>query len=258
MNAIPNRDVLDLRTEAVFTPSIAVDNPALRTAAIATWTGRMVNEHGSAPVFEQLAEHLHAAGQPTELVAQVRQMATEERRHGALCAGIVRSLGGDPVAIANPVEPLPRHDDVDAEEALTRNLLHICCLSETVAVALIDAERQRAEPGPMRDALTEILADEVGHARLGWRWLATHSGGFDADRRARLGAWLQVAFGHVEAHELAHLPLTPELPGGAALGLCSGAGARALFYDTIEQVILPRLEAHGLPARAAWATRTLC
>ncbi len=55
-------------------------------------------------------------------------------------------------------------------------------------------------------------------------------------------------------HELAHLPVASEPPPeGAALGLCSGKDARALFFDTIEQVIIPGLEAHGIPARRAWA-----
>jgi hypothetical protein len=40
-----------------------------------------------------------------------------------------------------------------------------------------------------------------------------------------------------------------------ALGLCSGADARILFYRTIEEAILPPLEALGLAAREAWATR---
>jgi len=40
-----------------------------------------------------------------------------------------------------------------------------------------------------------------------------------------------------------------------AYGLCDGADARALFYDTVRDVIIPRLEAHGVPAEAAWKAR---
>ncbi|MEZ4468789.1 MAG: hypothetical protein R3F43_31265 [bacterium] len=70
---------------------------------------------------------------------------------------------------------------------MTRNLLSVCCLSETVAVALIGAERLEMPEGPLRDILTRILADEVGHARLGWRWLADHQQRLDAERRERPG-----------------------------------------------------------------------
>jgi hypothetical protein len=38
-----------------------------------------------------------------------------------------------------------------------------------------------------------------------------------------------------------------------AYGLCSGPDARVLFFDTALQVIVPGIEAHGIPARRAWA-----
>ncbi|HKY37923.1 MAG TPA: hypothetical protein VJN18_18400 [Polyangiaceae bacterium] len=43
--------------------------------------------------------------------------------------------------------------------------------------------------------------------------------------------------------------------GWAALGLCSGADARVLFYQTVEHAILPQLENLGLSARTAWQAR---
>jgi hypothetical protein len=67
---------------------------------------------------------------------------------------------------------------------------------------------------------------------------------------------LQVALRHLEEHELAHLPLASRPPAeGAALGLCSGADARVLFYETVTSAILPPLEALGLRAVQAWANR---
>ena len=78
----------------------------------------------------------------------------------------------------------------------------------------------------------------------------------DAAARARLGAYLRVAFAHLERHELTHLPESSRFPEGAsAYGLCDGADARALFYDTVRDVIVPRLEEHGVPAAAAWKAR---
>lgn len=41
----------------------------------------------------------------------------------------------------------------------------------------------------------------------------------------------------------------------AALAPTLDDGARALFYDTVEQVIVPGLEQHGLPAHDAWNER---
>ena len=75
----------------------------------------------------------------------------------------------------------------------------------------------------------------------------------DAPARARLGDYLAVAFAHLEAHELAHLPASAvALEGGEQLGLCSGASARTLFYETVHEVIVPRLLALGIEAERAW------
>lgn len=247
---------LDLRAAARGLQPKLDRAPALRGAAIATWRQRMINEYGSAAVFEGLAAQFESVGAPAAEVRAVAGMAHEEHRHGVLCGAVVEALGGEAIGPLPPGKRLPLHPDVEPIEGLARNLLSIGCLSETVAVALITAEREKMADGPLRSILTEILADEVGHARLGWRWFARHAGRFDAAARQRLGAYLAVAFAHLEAHENHFLPLGPALPDGAdQLGLCSGAEARALFVATVETVIVPRLEALGLPAHAAWQGR---
>lgn len=248
--------LLDLRAEARRLRPQLDAAPALRSAAVATWRQRMINEFGSAAVFAGLAAQFEDFGAPAAEVDAVAAMADEEHRHGVLCGAVVEALGGHAVGALPPEAPLPLHPEVDRREALARNLLSVGCLSETVAVALITAERARMAEGPLRRILTEILADEVGHARLGWRWIARHAPGFDAAARQRLGRYLALAFAHLEAHEHRFLPLGPALPTGAEqLGLCMGGEARRLFVDTVETVIVPRLESHGLPAGAAWRDR---
>lgn len=247
---------LDLQTEARrLRPALDV-SPELRGAAIATWRQRMLNEYGSAPVFTALAAQLEAAGAAAAEVDAVVAMAAEEHHHGLLCASVVEALGGDAIGDLRAEEAMPEHPEVDRIEAVTRNLLSVGCLSETVAVALISAERHRMAPGPLRTIITQILADEVGHARLGWRWMARQMPRFDAAAKARLGSYLAVAFAHFEAHEHQMLPLGGSWgEAGEALGLCEGGEARALFHDTVREVIVPRLEALGLPARRAWQHR---
>ncbi len=248
--------VLDLRESARHHMLTALpDLPALRGSAIATWRARMVNEHGSARVFEGLALQLAAAGL-SDLADEAAAFATEERNHGVLCGAVVESLGGAAVAEIERGDAFPLHEDAASPlEAAVRNLLSICCLSETVAVSLIGAERLEMPEGQLRELLTRIYADEVGHARFGWRALGRIAPTLDGAATARLGAYLAVAFAHLEEHELAHLPeAAAPPPEGVAYGLCNGRDARSLFFATVDDVILPALEAHGLPARAAWKT----
>ena len=246
--------ILDLRAAArALRPALA-HAPHLRASAIGTWRGRMVNEHGSARVFEALAEQLSRAGLPAEEVSECRGFAEEERRHGVLCGAVVEALGGEAISEVPAPVPVPEHADAWTPlEAALRNVLSVCCLSETVAVSLIAAERLEMPEGELRDLLTTIWADEVGHSRFGWRLLAKVTPEVDDGTRARLGEYLEVAFEHLVEHELSHLPAAAVAPpDGGIYGLCSGSDARALFFDTVDQVIVPGLEARGLPAAEAW------
>ncbi|TNE85176.1 MAG: ferritin-like domain-containing protein [Deltaproteobacteria bacterium] len=249
--------IVDLREQA-RAARIAVPSPptALQRPALGTWTGRMCNEYRSASVFEALATQLaDTLGEDHEAVTTVRDFADEERKHGVLCGAVVESLGGQARAeIADP-PPFPLHADAHPLEGALRNLLSVSCLSETVAVSLIGAEREDMPDGPLKDLLTEIWADECGHAHAGWKLVAELLPDDDALKQ-RLGEYLAVALGHLEVHELAHLPEDAVWPEGAnTWGLCSGLDARALFYETVEGVILPGLERMGLPANRAWAER---
>jgi hypothetical protein len=249
---------LDLREEAAREARklgpLPVLTEAERTAAIATWKGRMVNEHISSRVFAALLQQLMAAGVAPRWQAKVAEAASDELRHGRQCAAMVHALGGDACATIEHLAPVPAHDDASPLEAALRNVLSISCLSETVAVALIGAERLRAEPDVTEGVLSHILADEVRHAALGWGLLESLSAGLDDDVRAGLNAYLVVAFRHLFAHELAHLPAGPT-PSEAAsdVGVCDGDEAVALFVETVTDVIVPRLEALGFAAEAALA-----
>jgi hypothetical protein len=216
----------------------------------------MMNEHGSAAVFEGLARQLRRAGAPEERARECLGFAEEERAHGVLCGAVVEAFGGEARTACEPAPPFPEHLDVAPIEAVTRNVVSVGCLAETVAVAIISAERLEMPDGELRDLLTRILADEIGHARFGWRWLDEVAPALDAAAKARLGDYLRVAFAHLERHEREHLPANARFPkGAAAYGLCDGEDARALFYDTVREIIVPRLESHGIPAAAAWRGR---
>lgn len=247
---------LDLRTAARLHQPAVPDLPELRPAAIATWRGRMVNEYQSAEVFGALARQAERLGLAGALVQQLFRFEAEERRHGVLCGGVVEALGGEARAEVTTPRPLPEHGDVPPLEGFLRNVLSVSCLSETVAVALIGAERLEMPESALRGVLSGIWADEVGHARFGWRVATELMPRLDDDARSRLSLYLRVALRHLELHELAHLPLTSTPPAaGVALGLCSGPDARVLFYETVTSAILPPLEALGLRAHDAWSAR---
>ncbi len=125
-------------------------------------------------------------------------------------------------------------------------------------MSLIGAERLEMPDGPLRDVLTRIYADEVGHARFGWRIVNEEVPKLSADARGRLGLYLRVAFAHLERHELAHLPenVCPP-PEGAALGLCSGPRRTRPLLRDARRGHRSAVEAAGLEAGRAYRTRSL-
>jgi hypothetical protein len=234
-------NALDLRALARMNAP-ALEAPAhLRDAAIATWHARMINEYASSRVFVALARQLESLGLEEE-ADEVVQFAEEERRHGVLCGAVVESLGGEARGALFEAPKWPEHRDAPARAALLRNVISICCMSETVAVALIGAERLEMPEGELRNLLTRIWADEIGHARFGWRLLERMAPALGDEERAAIRAYLPTAFAHLEAHELAHLPACGAPAGGESLGLCSGLDARVLLRETIDEVIAPRIQ----------------
>lgn len=250
------RPILDLR-DAAEVPELP-DLPTLsdeeRQMAVRTWRGRMVNEHVSAQVFAGLVPAAMRAALPPALQAEIPAMIADEYRHARQCAGVVVALGGVPVAPLPPIDALPAHDEVGPTEALLRHALSVGCVSETVAVSVIRAEQAELEGTALGAVLNRILADEVQHARFGWRLAGLLTPLLDADARARTSGYLVEVFRHAIAWEVPKLPLNLGLRAEVAqAGVCDGGDARALFFDTMAEVIVPQLDALGLDASAAWA-----
>ena len=248
--------VLDLREEGRahrVELDLAALTPEDRVAAIAMWRARMVQEHVSARVFAALVPQMMKAGIAAAYQAEVADMIVQELHHGRLCAGVVVSLGGDPVAEMTSLPDVPLHDDAGPLEAVLRNVISISCISETIAVAEFTSERERLAPGPLRDVQQQILADEIGHARLGWKLLEEQAGHLDRELRDRLSRYLIYALR--QRVERARPLVVAAQPSAAvaALGGIDGTAMHALFLDTMAQVVLPGLEACGLDARDAWA-----
>jgi hypothetical protein len=246
--------LLDLRQEVRRLP-IVLDGAAgvsdsARQAAIAEWTDRMVNEHVSSRVFAGLLPQMMRAGVDAVFQRAAADAVVDELRHARLCAAVVEALGGEARAPLPHLDEVPRHEDVDDLEALLRNVLAVSCLNETVAVALLESHRRLVTESTLRRVLTEILADEVGHSRLGWQMLSSLAPRIDDGMRARLGEYLVPAFAQLFERYYAGVgaggPLAAE-----ALGVEDRRDSTALFVDVVNEVILPRLEAFDLPARQA-------
>lgn len=224
------------------------------------WRKRMVHEHESAAVFTGLVPQMMAAEAPLDFKTVVTRCGLDELRHAGLCGQIVEFLGGTAEAEADlETHSLPEHPDVDRFQAALRNVVFASCLSETVSMALLTAERERVEEPFIDRVLEQLAGDESLHARLGWVYLAECIDAHPERSRDGLVDYLPVAFRGFEREMLDAMPLgdAPDdlLAEARKLGFSESSIAREILSDTIHEVILPRLQDFGLPAADAWGQR---
>lgn len=235
-------------------------DPRVIATAITTWRLRMVHEHLSAAVFSRLLPQLIEAEATLDVKTCVMRMAMDELHHSALCAEVVRGLGGEPAASAElATDPLPEHAGATPRERALRNVMFVGCLSETVALALLTEQHELTTDPFAKRVVAQLMADEMTHAKLGWSYLADVWPTLDAKERERTAAYLPVAFGYLERRMLDTMRGTPS-PAAIddelrSLGVTPSHEAREVFVATVTDAILPRFEELGLTARHAWAAR---
>jgi len=252
----------------------AVDSPARRPDEVLdsaihpealrlcrrNWQRRMIQEHQSAQVFSSMLPDLIEAEATIDVKVCVLRSAMDELHHAALCADVVSYLGGVPEVETNlQLPPIAPHPGVPALERSLRNLFFVGCLSETVAVSLLTEERELVKDPYVARVLKQLAGDETLHARIGWVYLREVWPTLDEAARERTIEYLYVALAYyekcmVDATPFASIPPII-LAEARSIGFADCRESRALFYETMESVIIPQLEEIGLPARKAWDAR---
>lgn len=224
------------------------------------WRSRMVSEQRSIQVFAQLGVQLLEARASTEAVTVMLRLAQDELRHTEFCAAMVDVLGGDASRHHEPVTPLARHDGCSAVERAIRNVLYTTCLSEMVALGRLVDSLETTTDETARAVLRAVLADEVLHGTYGFAYLEAHRDVVDGEPGLRdsLAVYLRHAFAVLERELL--LPtrrVARPSAGAVALGVIDPVRAADVFVQTLETIVVPGLERHGLDAGTAWRQRAL-
>lgn len=233
----------------------AYDPRAVATARDA-WTFRMGAEHRSTAVFGALALQLIEANAPLDAKVVMLRMAQDELRHTETCGTVVRALGGDGSCMVDvSVEPLATHRGCSLPERALRNVLYTTCLSEMVAVARLVDEVEHTRDPYLRDASRRLLADEVLHGQFGFHYLEASRPWLD-EVKPSIERYLQHAFAILEgelARDDMHSRALSE--DELALGIQPLERGREIFYQTIEQAVVPGIGRFGIDAEHAWRRR---
>jgi hypothetical protein len=241
-------------------PQAPTLEPALSERVIRLWRGRQAVEYRSSMVFTQLAVQLVEANAPLEATSVMLRMANDELRHADGCREVLRALGDDtPVEVNSSVATLAKHIDVTAGERALRNVIYTTCCSELVACARFVAALEDTTDPFFAAALKRLLADERLHAQFGFHYLVWAQPFLRANPQVEhsLGRYLAYAFAVLEGELAPAGHLHPIDAEGRAVGLECPVQARELFAETMEDAVVPGLEAAGLPAARAWRERSL-
>lgn len=229
---------------------------ATRETLAGVWWSQAATEARVASSFAIVRDALDARGADPGLIDVSARAVDDEMRHATLCLDVAERYAGralappDDLPFAHPAHP-------DASEDL-RRALHVigqCALNETFAAAYLEASLAGAERPLARAALSELLSDEVDHARIGWAFAST----LDDATRAELGGWiLPLAIGNLRMWRQLALPDDPkgEL---VAHGVPSKETVAGALREAVEALVIPGFARFGFDVEGlrAWSARGL-
>ncbi len=220
-----------------------------RELAARAWAFRWSVETIAERAFGWLARELSELGHGAELALECASVADDERRHVVLCAELARSLGAaERATIDDRVRLAPA--SLARADALVYEIVARCCIAETESTATLLELLPRAR-GEVRAVVHRIARDEVRHARLGWRFLASVArGGRDL---GWLGEHVPAMLATGGAPLFADAPQDDLALDDAAHGRLARVEQRDIFVATLRDVVFPGLELHGVSTAAARA-----
>ena len=225
-----------------------VDDAITRTELGGRWAYRAGLEHAAALRFDRLAAELAATGFAPDLIAIARDAAAQERHHVTLCRDLAARFDA---TLAPPPATIPAIAPRAwaARDRVVYEVIASCCIAETANAAMVTAGHADTSDDACRRAVHTILADEIQHSRLGWRFLATHP--LEDRLAADLTAYLPVMLRATARDELFRpQPEIGDVPTLRRFGTLPIVDRQAVFLAAMRDVVLPGLAAAGLDIRA--------
>jgi hypothetical protein len=207
------------------------------------WAVRHGVETGASVRFAALSQGIRAAGAPANLVDLAARASTDEVRHAAHCADILRARQAE---VPPPETRLlffgPR--DLPPEQKLTYEVVAQSCISETESMATLVTLLDAASDAHLRTVLQELARDEVQHARLGWAYLAWARNRFDL---SFLSGFLPVMAATATGTDLFE-PGPPEADDAGLLrsGVVPKRDRGRIYLETLDSVVIPGFEEFGV------------
>jgi len=217
---------------------------ATRAELASRWAYRAGLELSASHRFRRLAGRMEAVGLPAELVTIASRAAEQEIDHVELCAEIAERFGARP-ELATPIVPEIAPEPFSPRDRVVYELVAFCCITETANASVVTAGADDIDDTAIRRAVRTILADEVQHSRLGWRFLASHP--LDDAQRVWLADYLpDMLRGTVRDDLFAPQPIIGDEATMQKYGTLPIDGRRQAFLLGMRDVVLPGLVGAGV------------
>ena len=222
-------------------------NQAIFRKAGQAWALRTRVEHEAAQRFSRLARSIPRFDPESPIPALLRSAADDERRHAVLCAELAAAYGETARDAGIDVSIAPR--GLSARDAVLYEMVAACCITETESVATVTTLLAGRLEARVEKVLHEIARDEVAHGRMGWAHLAREASLRDVGFLSR---WVAAMLaGSVDGAFFSE-PDPPQEPDDLLRhGIFPPSRKRAVFMETLEEVVFPGLEKFGIDTRPA-------
>jgi hypothetical protein len=218
----------------------------------------MVQEHLAVGAFAEITTELASTGCDAVVLALVSRASSDEVRHADVCGRIATVMLGEAAVERRlrGVPSIPKHPGHSPSDRALLHVVEMCCLSETFTGVYLTEMLARATHRTMRAAIEYLLEDEIDHGRVGWAHLAARvRDGRGSVVEAALPSMLERTVADVMRAGEASRDERPMAEGYGQIGLKEAA---RIFSTTLENVILPGLEATGIDARGTRAFVHAC
>jgi len=198
--------------------------------------------------FRRLAFEFRAQSSSPELGAHLQQAALDEARHSEICTTVGNRYASR-AAPEGPVEapPLVRFGDADGRSSLLLHLVLLSCINEGVSTFYLRDAMKHSRSTLAREALRQLLSDDVQHARIGWMHLASPAVS-RADKRL-VSAALPTLLG-LSRTAWTNVPARAEI-WFVEHGCPGQAVAEQAFRDAVRELVLPGMAHVGVDTAAA-------
>ena len=215
-----------------------------------------LGEYSAVGLFARFVEALARIGAPFDLVSAASRVPQDEIRHADLAFRFASMCAGRDITVESAEEKSPRWHERLTVEDLDSFAIDVIAIGETLACALLSECRDGATDPVARALYSNIVADEVHHARLGWYYLLWRAPQWSQVDRQRVADNAGLLVLQIETR----FGTGRDAPRGAqkaarALGVLDTVRQRKVIREVMEHEIVPGLDALGLGASHAWEKR---